>query len=216
MTDLDRLLTEYFALYEAGGTVPDLQSFVERAAPAQRRELARRIDDRLSSAPRRTWDPAAFEASLGSPLMRDIAMSAGGGSGLWPAMLPRLRNAARLKRQEVVTRLARELGVPDRETKVHAYYHRMEQGRLDQDGVSDTVLEKLAGILGSSAQALRDAGRALGETASPDAPVAGSVFARTTLAEADFASAPAPAPAAAAPDDGGWDEVDELFAGRHP
>ena len=214
MSDLDRLLSEYIAAHEAGGAAPDPQAFLERAAPDERRLLARRIDEHLAAAPRRSWDPAAFEATLQTPLMREIATSVRGASGLWPALLPRLRNAAELRRQEVVARLAGELGAADREAKVRAYYHQMEQGLLDQEGVSDTVLEKLADILGSSLQTLRVAGRALGDAVSPDAPVAGAVFARTARADEAFPTAPASPGVEAAED--AWDEVDELFTGRQP
>lgn len=218
MSDLDRLLSEYLAAHEAGGGPPDPRPFLDRASPDERSALARRIDEHLAAAPRRAWDPAAFEATLQTPLMREIATSARGASGLWPALLPRLRNAAQLRRQEVVARLAGELGVADREAKVHDYYHRMEQGLLDQDGVSDTVLEKLAAIVGSSREALREAGRALGEAASPDAPASGPVFARRALADEAYAAAsPDAAELAREPgEEVARDEVDELFTGRQP
>lgn len=214
MSDLDRLLSEYIAAHEAGGAAPDPQPFLDLASPDERRVLARRIDEHLAAAPRRAWDPAAFEAALQSPLMREIATSLQGASGLWPALLPRLRNAAELRRQEVVARLAGELGVADREAKVYEYYHGMEQGLLDSEGVSDTVLEKLAGIVGSSLQALREAGRALGDPVSPGSPAGGSVFARTTLADAAYSAPPPPAAEEAAEE--ARDEVDELFTGRRP
>jgi len=213
--DLDRLLSEYVAAHEAAGTPPDLQPFLDRAAPGERRALAARIDAHLTATPRRAWDPAAFEAALRAPVMRDLAAAAGGSSGLWPALLPRLRNAARLRRQEVVERLAGDLGIQGREAKVYDYYHRMEQGRLDGAGVSDTVLEKLAAILGSSVQTLRDAGEALGDAATPEAGSAGPLFARTAIADAAYPPAAAAAAEGAADEDG-WDEVDELFTGRRP
>jgi len=218
MSDLDRLLSEYLAAHEAGGGPPDPRPFVDRASPEERPALARAIDEYLAAAPRRPWDPAAFEAALQTPLMREIATSVRGASGLWPALLPRLRNAAQLRRQEVVARLAGELGVADREAKVREYYHRMEQGLLDQDGVSDTVLEKLASIVGSSLEALREAGRALGEAASPDAPAAGPVFARSALTDEAYAGAPPDAAELALEpeEEEARDEVDELFTGRQP
>ncbi len=213
MPDLDRLFSDYVSAAEAAGTPPDPGPFLDQAPPGQRLELSKRIDAHLLTAPRRAWDPAAFEASLALPLMRDIETSVRGASGLWPAVLPRLRNAARLKRQEVVSRLARELGVQDREAKVHEYYHRMEQGLLEDEGVSDTVLENLAAILGSSLETLRDAGRALGDAVTPDAPAGAPLFARTAMPDAAFPAAAAP-PSEAVLADEEWDEVDELFTGR--
>src|SRR4051794_27750298 len=210
MADFDAILTEYLTEQERTGTPPDPRPYLARVDPADRASLRARIDATLRDAPRRSFDPAAFEASLSSPLMRGIATAAAGSSGFWPALLPRLRNAARLKRSEVVEQLATALGVPDRQEKVHRYYHEMEHGLLDADGVSDTVLDRLAGILGSSAQALRDAGRALGS--GPQAPGTGAVSARAPRPDAQYAAAPpsaAPEPAAAEE----WDEVDELFRG---
>lgn len=214
MTHPDRLFSEYLSASEAAGAPPDPQPFLDRAAPEHRRALARRIDEHLMAAPRRAWDPVAFEAALGSPVMRDIVTSVRGASGLWPAVLPRLRNAARLRRQEVVTRLAAELGVPDREEKVRTYYHQMEHGLLEDEGVSDTVLEKLAGILGSSLDALREAGRALGDAAAPEPTSGGPLYARTAIHDLSYAASPGTEPPPSVDD--GWDEVDELFTGRRP
>ena len=64
-----------------------------------------------------------------------------------------------MRRAELVSRLAAELGAGDREAKVAGYYHAMEQGTLPAAGVSDRVLEALGRIVGESAAALRAAGR---------------------------------------------------------
>src|SRR4051812_13648759 len=148
MADFDAILTEYLADRERTGRPPDPRPYLARVAPDDRASLRARIDATLRDTTRRPFDPAAFEASLSSPLMQSIATAAAGSSGFWPALLPRLRNAARLKRSEVVEQLSAALGVPDRQEKIHRYYHEMEQGLLDADGVSDTVLERLGAILG--------------------------------------------------------------------
>jgi len=210
----DQLFAEYIAAHEAGGSAPDPHSYLERASTDERSALAARIDDHLASTPRRPWDPAAFEASLSSPLMKGIATSVDGASGLWPALLPRLRNTARLRRREVVERLATDLGVADREEKVARYYHQMETGLLEEQGVSGAVLEKLARILGLSAEALRDAGRALGPPGAPPGAGSPALFARTTTTEAEYSSEVASAPASpGTEEEDPWDEVDELFLG---
>src|SRR4051794_33804009 len=208
MADFDTILTEYLTEHERTGTPPDPRPYLARVDPAERASLRARIDATLSDAPRRSFDVAAFEASLSSPLMRSIATAATGSSGFWPALLPRLRNAARLKRSEVVEQLADALGVPDRREKVHRYYHEMEQGLLDADGVSDTVLERLGAILGSTAEALRDAGRSLGP--GTQGLETGAVFARTAMPPAAEYAAPASAPPSTV-DEEPWDEVDEFF-----
>jgi hypothetical protein len=213
MADFDAILTEYLAERERTGTTPDPRPYLARVAPEERAALRARIDATLRDTPRRRFDAAAFEASLSSPLMQSIATAATGSSGFWPALLPRLRNAARLKRSEVVDQLADALGVPERRDKVHRYYHEMEQGLLDPDGVSDTVLERLGAILGSTAQGLRDAGRSLGP--GTQGPSTGAVFARTALPPTGEYAAPASPPSPAAADDEPLDEVDELFRGAH-
>ncbi len=80
---------------------------------------------------------------------------------MWPALLPRLRNRAGLKRSQLVERLASALGTGDKTDKVAVYYHQMEQGTLPARGVSDRVLEALGQLVGETAQALRSAGRAV-------------------------------------------------------
>ena len=48
----------------------------------------------------------------------------------WRKVLPRLRMAARVKRDDLVAQLADRLGVPDREDKVARYYNAMEHEQL--------------------------------------------------------------------------------------
>ena len=218
MSDVERLLKQYIEASESAGVPPDTGPYLERAPEAEGAVLEALIDGYLARAPRRRWDAGAFERELGSPLMRGIADSVRGSTGLWPALLPRLRDAARLKRRELVARLARDLGVPDREQKVARYYHRMERGLLDESGVSDRVLERLGAILGQSAEALREAGRALGPGGAGAAGEA-ALFARTALPDERYLAAdvsmapPSPAMEPAPEDAERWDEVDELFLG---
>jgi hypothetical protein len=136
-----------------------------------------------------------------------------GRSGWWPALLPRLRAAARLRRSEVVGRLAGDLGATGREAKVGAYYHAMEQGTLPSAGVSDRVLEALAAIVGTTAARLRDAGRWMG--GPPPDPHAGAAFARIGTPDPQLLEEARPAPPSARPA-GERDEIDELFTGAQP
>ena len=128
----------------------------------------------------------------------------------WPVLLPDLRNEAQIKRQDLVTRLARALGFDSapQVAKVGDYYNRMEHGQLPASGVGAKVIDALAAILGTSAERLRTAG------ARTDAgPGAAAAFARTATPNAEFADerlieladdeiAPAPAER---------DEIDALF-----
>lgn len=208
MTDVDRLLKEYVAAHRAREDV-DPGEFIARAQDAEQKELAALIDAYLARAPRREFDPEAYRLSGMADNVGRLSRSLTGASGLWPSLLPRLRTSARLKRSELVERLASTLGVGGREDKVADYYHQMEQGLLPAEGVSDKVLEALAGILGRNAEALREAGRGASAGGAASPPSAAPAFARTTLA-----GNVAPVEADAGPPDERWDEIDELFRGR--
>jgi hypothetical protein len=194
MNDLNRLIAEYKAAFEAGEGDP--RPFLERAAPADRALLAALIDAFLEEAPRRASAGHSGAARVTDEVQRTLA----GTAGLWPALLPRLRGRARLKRAEIVSQLAARLGAQAQQEKVGLYYHQMEQGLLPASGVSDTVLEALGRIVGYTAEA-----RQLPAPGSPRTDE-GAAFARATYGE------PAE-PSRAERRTEGWDEVDRLFRG---
>lgn len=208
MSDVDRLLAEYIAEHQAGGEA-DPSAYLSRVSAVQRTELAALIDAYLARAPREAFDPAAFRGSGAERTVDELERAIAGQAGLWPALLPRLRDRAGLKRSLLVERLAAALGADRQKDKVAGYYHEMEQGLLPAQGVSDRVLEALGRLVGETAQSLREAGRAL--TPPPEGPSTGrsAAFARRAYAEAADvpASARSPAPEAE------WDEVDQLFRG---
>src|SRR3954469_2190869 len=201
MTDVQGLLEEFIAEDRSG--VADPAAYLARAEGAGRAELEALIDAYLARAPRRAFDRAAFEASAAGGVVASLA----GASGTWPALLPRLRDRARLRRAELVARLAADLGVGGREAKVASYYHAMEQGTLPSAGVSDRVLEALGRIVGESAAALRAAGAAM--TGPPPPPAPARALAPRRSPPEDYAAAAAPAASEPPPKD----EVDELFTG---
>jgi hypothetical protein len=205
MSAVDRLLAEYMEEHRSGGEA-DPVAYLDRAAAEDRGELAALIDGYLARAPRREFDESALRDSQAEAMVDELQRSLAGCSGLWPAMLPRLRARAGLKRRELVERLALTLDVGERTEKVGRYYHEMEQGLLPADGVSDRVLEALARLVGSTPSTLRDAGRAL--AAAPERPGGGEAFARAT--PPDALAVPA-TPPAEGPAQEPWDEVDELF-----
>ena len=89
------------------------------------------------------------------------------------------------------------------------YYHAMEQGLLPAQGVSERVLEALSQIVGESAEALREAGRALRPPPSTGMATSQGAFARRAYTETPSA----PAAAAAPGGEEEFDEVDALFRG---
>ena len=188
---------------------PTSSAWRARSAPSSRAL----IDAYLARAPRRSWDAEAFRGSAAEAMAEALEKSLDGVAGLWPAVLPGLRERARLKRSDLVARLADALDVSDRREKVAEYYHRMEQGTLAAGGVSDRVLDALGKLVGTSAAALRGAGQA---TVQPGgaAPGAGAVFARTAQPDEAWPDPAAPGPQPAAPASREQlDDVDRLFTG---
>jgi hypothetical protein len=213
MTDVDRLLNDYVAEHRAGGEADPLE-YLSRLEGTDRQELAALIDSYLASAPRREWDAAAFESSSARRVSESLERSLLGVSGMWPSLLPRLRERARLKRSEVVSRLAEALGFAGQREKVGLYYHEMEQGLLPAEGVSSGVLQALGEIFGQSAEALREAGAPLRPQVGREI-ASQEVFARTARPDAEYAEAeptsPEQPPGPQRPEE--WDEVDRAFRG---
>ncbi len=212
MADVERLLSEYIQEHRAGGPADPVE-YLERVEGADRAELAALIDAYLMRAPGREWDPEAFAGSPAEALTESLHESLHGAAGLWPRVLPQLRKRSEIMRDELVRRLAEQLGVADKQRKVGEYYNRMEHGTIYSAGVSQNVLAALAGIVGVSAESLRSAGRSLHP---PEGGVAEEVaFARIGFPDERYAreeaAAGPPQPAPAEPEE--WDEVDELFRG---
>ncbi len=154
MADVQRLFEAYKEAYPADPT-----EYLSQVAGRDRAELAGLIDAFLERAPRRQFDAEAFRASPASRVAESVQRSLAGQSGMWPSLLPQLRNRARLKRADLVAELAARLGAEGQSDKVGAYYHQMEQGLLPASGVSDSVLDALGRIIGTGKEALRKAGQ---------------------------------------------------------
>ena len=206
---IEALLAEFRAGYE-GGERPEIESRLERAPAEQRQTLRERIDLYLMDAPRRAWDPAAYEASLAKQSVERVWESLEGVSGSWPQLLPHLRNRARIRRQARVERLAAALGVGDPTERVAEYSNDMEHGRLPAAGVSGRVFEALAEIVGTTAEAIRAAGAGTGPESA-----AGGLFARTAEADERYVAADMASIEGGPPEPGhrDRDEVDELVTG---
>lgn len=207
----DRLFSEFVDAWNAGQR-PRVEEFLARLQGDERAELRELLAAFLGHAPAPRYSEETIQAILSEPALDSAVRALEGSAGLWPSLLPRLRTRARIRRSELVHRLAEALGVRGKEEKVAGYYHRMEQGLLPAEGVSDRVLEALGDLLGQPAAALRAAGGTLGPGVAEEEPAV--VFARTARPDASVASAieADQAELAAAPE--GWDEVDELFRGK--
>jgi hypothetical protein len=207
VTDVERLLAEYKQAHRGGGD-SDPRPYLERVSGVDRELLAGLIDAYMAGAPRRPFSAAAFRDSRAAPVAEDVQRSLAGAGGMWPALLPRLRARARLRRAEVVAQLAARLGAQAQQDKVGLYYHQMEQGLLPEPGVSETVLEALGKVVGSTASALRKAGQL--PAPGPPRTDEGAVFARSTYGQPAAPADPTQTPADRSEQ---WDEVDRLFRG---
>lgn len=211
MADLDALLAEFEASYLAGGGA-DVTRFLERVPASERQELATMLDSFLmGKATRRPWDSAAYEGSLAKEAVERVYESTEGVSGTWPELLPRLRAQARIKRSDLVERLAKALGFGDEASvaRIGEFYHRMEHGTLPSRGVSPRVVGALASLVGASPDEIRDAG---GTELSADGG-SGAAFARTARPDSDFVAEMRDREEASPERErsGDLDEIDSLF-----
>ena len=204
MTQVNDLLREYKQAHRAGSGDP--QPFLSRAPAADRALLAALIEGYLENAPRRDFVGDEFLEAPAAPVAEAIQRSLAGAGGLWPALLPRLRAQAQVKRADLVRELAARLGAESKQDKVAGYYHQMEQGLLPANGVSDTVLEALGKIVGVATESLRKAGALPGP--GPVRTDEAAAFTRRTEVSA---AAPAARATDEAPEE--WDEIDRLFRG---
>lgn len=184
----------------------DPQDYLVKVEGAARAQLSGLIDAYLDRAPARESDEAAYGASAAAEIANALDEAVGRPAGMLPIVLPRLRKRANLRRSDLATRLATELGLAGKENRVADAYHELETGQIDAARVKQPVLEALARILGESAESLRGYGRRLGPPAPPPRSP-GVVFARRA-----YGAKASPRSKAARPP-GEWDEVDELFRG---
>ncbi len=207
VSDVDRLLSEFIDAWNAGRR-PRVDDYLARASVDAQDELADALADWLAVAPTPAYDVAALRAIRAEPALRGAAAEAE--TGLWPALLPRLRERAGLSARAVAARLTAAFGLGGQEDRAETYLQRMERGELDPARVSGRLLDVLGAALGVSGAELRRAGGFVPPAAAP----AHALFRAERDSAARFedelealsraALTPAPAP---------MDELDRLFCG---
>src|SRR5688500_8609042 len=95
MADPDRLFDEFIEA-DLSGSNPDPWEYVGRLEGVEREELEELIDAYYVDAPLREWDAGAFRGSATERMADAIDRSFRGQAGWWPALLPRLRDKAKL------------------------------------------------------------------------------------------------------------------------
>jgi transcriptional regulator with XRE-family HTH domain len=206
--DPDRVLSDFIDAWNAGRR-PDVEDHLARVEAGRRDELASDITAFLAFAPTPDYDDAAIAAIHAEPAVASAAAAAQERGGLWPALLPRLRERAALSTAQLARALVGALGLPaDREPKTRGYLERLEAGELEPRRLSGRLLDALARLL----RVPRDDLEAAGAFGAPAA--APALFrAEGPAAEALREDLDVIADALAAPAGGEWDEVDELFRG---
>ena len=204
MATPDELLDEFIARWNAGER-PRADEFLERAPAADRDALAGLLNAFLDQAPAPPFGAETLAVIQREPAVSELGALAES-AGYWPSLLPRLRRRAKLTRDQVVLRLAEALSLTGHEPKIKRYYHQMEAGTLDPEGVSMRVLDSLGAVLGVGSAELAEAGSFEGRAEL----AAGPVYARSYDA-LELPGGQVTTGARASPGD--WDEVDELFRG---
>ena len=204
----DRILSAFIDAWNAGRR-PDLDEYVARAAEPDREQLSADITAFVAFAPTPDYDDDALAAIRAEPVVASAALAARGSGGLWPALLPRLRERAALSTGELAAALVSLLGLPsDRAPKTRGYLEQLEAGALEPRGLSGRLLDGMARLLGVPRGELEGAGGIGG------GPVAAALFrAEGPAAAAVRDDLDVLADALAAPSGAGWDDVDELFRG---
>ncbi len=210
----DHLLSDFIDDWNAGRR-PDVRGLLERLpAGPEREELAEQLTQWLEVAPTRAYDEPTRAAIRAEPAVQRLFAAADAETGLWPQVLPALRERSGLSLADLASRLAERFGFGASETgRTAGYLERMERGELEPSRISRRLLDALSQALGTSADALADAA-SFGRGLQP-ASAGGTLYRKDEGVEAwvagdlELLSAAAFEPAPAAP----LDDVDRLFLG---
>lgn len=211
MSSPEQVLSEFIDDWNAGRR-PRVLDFLERvAAGTERDALAGQIGAWLEVAPTPAYDEATRAGIRQEPRVRAVLDS--GDAGLWPSLLPSLRERRGLGVRDLAARVVEAFGLRAAdEDRTVRYLESLERGELAPAQLSRRLLDALGRALGVGGGALADAG-VLGTALRPSA-AGGTLFRSDAAAEdrvaedvevlsrAAFAAAPAP-----------MDELDRLFCG---
>jgi transcriptional regulator with XRE-family HTH domain len=213
MSTTEQVLSDFIDAWNAGRR-PRVRDYLARVPDgAQRDDLADQISSWLEVAPTPDYDAATRAEIRAEPVVRQIFEAVGQDAGLWPQLVPRLRERRGWSVAQLAERLVARFGLPRAdEARTATYVARLEHGDLEPSRLSRRLVDALADLLGASPGTFADAG---GLTTMLRAPAAGASLMRAEerpaaqfLEDIELLSRaamrPAPAP---------MDEVDRLFLG---
>jgi transcriptional regulator with XRE-family HTH domain len=211
MNSADQVLSEFVDAWNAGRRPRALDYLRRVPEGSDRDELAAQLSAWLEVAPAPAHDPPTRAAIRREPAVARALAAAEAQAGLWPQVVPGLRERAGLSVAQLAARLVERFGLPPGdEARAAGYVERLERGELEPARVSRRLLDALADLLGTGARTLSEAG-VLG---APPRRAGAALFRGPAgpgegLAEdLDVLGAAATTPAPPA-----MDELDRLFAG---
>jgi transcriptional regulator with XRE-family HTH domain len=213
MSTTEQVLSDFIDAWNAGRR-PRLRDYLARVPDGtQRDDLADQITTWLEVAPTPDYDAATRAEIRAEPVVQEIFEAVGADSGLWPQLVPRLRERRGWSIAQLAERLVGRFGLAGEDAdRTAAYVTQLERGELEPTRLSRRLIDALGDLLGASPGTLTDAA---GLTTMLRAPSMGSALMRADeQPEQEFlkdiellsraAMRPAPAP---------MDEVDRLFLG---
>jgi transcriptional regulator with XRE-family HTH domain len=213
MSTTDQVLSDFIDAWNAGRR-PRLRDYLARVPDGpQRDDLADQISTWLEVAPTPDYDAATRAEIRAEPVVQQIFEAVGDDAGLWPQLVPRLRERRGWSVAQLAERLVARFGLArDDEDRAAAYVAQLERGELEPTRLSRRLVDALGELLGASPGTLADVSRLPGMLHPP---AMGSALMRADeQPDAQFfediealsraAMRPAPAP---------LDEVDRLFLG---
>ena len=198
MSTVDELYRRYVSAYRDAGDA-DPRAYLDELHGVDRAELAARIDRFLDTAPPPAFDADAFAAFRADPRRQALVTQI-----LESETLADVRAGAAVTKRDVGAALAQRLGLAPQANVVRARYHDVEVGNVDPRRVAARVWDALAGILGASAERVREAAERTFSAAPGQ--VGGAAFARGEPAGVGALSTES-----GAVEDSGDDAVDRVF-----
>lgn len=210
---MDERFAAFTRSYEAGDGNP--RPFMEGLDDRDRRKFRLMIEKYLEQDTAAGVERPVASGPEVSLLTDRMVDRLGGAGGAMSGEVVKLRNRQGLNRKDVVGKLSEEFEAsPEESEKIDDYYHDLEFGNLPARGISDRLLDSLAGMLGTTREALRKAGQALGPSGGPQA---GALYARMAddaeqvIYSKALSDSPAPVGESRRADPP--DRIDDLFTG---